>query len=781
MLSVSSILDTLSREESLEVKKIEKILKLTKKGDKSKLDIALKALTKIGIVELNSNGEFIKNNDQSLIEARLRCSSKGYCFAIRDDGQDDIYIRDQHLNHAWNGDRVLIKILREGVRRRSPEGSVQCILGRATSSVLSLIGPEEDSLEAIPLDDRILTTISLPDEDVKYIEDRESQNLVDVKIDRYPLAQFPAQGHVVRALPLDAGFDGDKDILLSKVNITKDSAEPRIALRTPLDKQRLDLTNQQSLLFKSWEGINAPALPAISIEPYKGGFKLWVHIPSVAERIKLGSVLDKWLREKGSAHCLGDEWIPLLTKQLIKASEFRLNETTEAISVQLEIDKDGVVEDWNFVLSYVKPVAQIGPAHLKAISTRKPRSRLIPTALKPVKEQLNQIQTAILCATQLHDHAKKEGLLELELPHPNISQLQDHLYQNPISQMDQWSLPLNLEDPQSILTPIVRTVNKAWCQQINSLGLPGIKVESEPIDINVLNDVAKSAICLDLELQLNENGFTSPLEMSEAFSKSPSKRLLDKLLRHAVPSSVFSICTTSKNILESEMIEDDVSNIHTNSEAPCCYPTYNYFDIINQHIQLLLLKEGKTRPNNRQKTQLELGKKGCSEELKWDLFSEPIQTKLREIVDTKLLNDVSSNYRKARALRNSFISMAQSRTAEPLVGQTMQAIISGVQSYGFFAEILPSMAEGLVHVSSLNDDWYEYRSRQNKLVGRKSKKAYQLGDKINVRITKVDILRNQIDLELCPSQEQGQLDPNTQTTNLEDISVENNPNIHSDE
>ena len=68
--------------------------------------------------------------------------------------------------------------------------------------------------------------------------------------------------------------------------------------------------------------------------------------------------------------------------------------------------------------------------------------------------------------------------------------------------------------------------------------------------------------------------------------------------------------------------------------------------------------------------------------------------------------------------------MAQSRAAEPLVGETHEAIISGVQSYGFFAEIPPSLAEGLVHVSSLDDDWYEYRSRQNLLIGRKNKMTY---------------------------------------------------------
>ena len=80
-----------------------------------------------------------------------------------------------------------------------------------------------------------------------------------------------------------------------------------------------------------------------------------------------------------------------------------------------------------------------------------------------------------------------------------------------------------------------------------------------------------------------------------------------------------------------------------------------------------------------------------------------------------------------------------------------------LRNYGFFVEIPPSQVEGLVHVSSLNDDWYEYRSRQNRLVGRKSRRVYQLGDLVTVRVTKVDVLRNQIDLDVF-SQSEPELD-----------------------
>jgi ribonuclease R len=90
--------------------------------------------------------------------------------------------------------------------------------------------------------------------------------------------------------------------------------------------------------------------------------------------------------------------------------------------------------------------------------------------------------------------------------------------------------------------------------------------------------------------------------------------------------------------------------------------------------------------------------------------------------------------------------MAQARFGESLVGQVVRGQISGIQSYGFFVEVPPSQVEGLVHVSSLKDDWYEYRSRQNRLVGRKFRRTYLLGDPVEVEILKVDALRHQIDL-----------------------------------
>jgi len=79
-------------------------------------------------------------------------------------------------------------------------------------------------------------------------------------------------------------------------------------------------------------------------------------------------------------------------------------------------------------------------------------------------------------------------------------------------------------------------------------------------------------------------------------------------------------------------------------------------------------------------------------------------------------------------------------------GEIFHGLITGVQSYGLFVEIEELLVEGLVHVSSLKDDWYEYRSRQQTLVGRKNRKQYRLGDRIEVQVKSVDYYRQQIDL-----------------------------------
>ena len=191
--TVADLLDQLPAVEALPISKLEKALGLTQKADKQHLQIGLEGLTKLGLLEVNEDG-VTRRQDPELIPARLRCSSKGFCFALREDGGEDIYIRDHQLNHAWNGDRVLVKVTREGGRRRSPEGGVQCILERHTTSLLAQVEQQEERLVATPLDDRLLTAVELPPADASHLQ-AEQASVVEVLVDRYPVGQFAPPGH----------------------------------------------------------------------------------------------------------------------------------------------------------------------------------------------------------------------------------------------------------------------------------------------------------------------------------------------------------------------------------------------------------------------------------------------------------------------------------------------------------------------------------------------------------------------------------------------------------
>ena len=743
--SVADLLDQLSYDQPVPKSTLAKILKLTNKADKERLDLALDGLSKLGLLSRQDDDGVVRDRCEDLFDARLRCSSKGFCFAIRDDGGDDIYIRDHQLNHAWNGDRVLVRVTREGGRRRSPEGGVQCILERSTQSLLAQVERQQDRMVAAPLDDRMLTSIELPADAEEHLPDEEATTVVEVKIDRYPVAQLPAKGHVARPLPLNAGPAADRNLLLTKAGLHERPAAPRGSVKSPASKGRTDLSEQPSLLLSGWQLSDAPPLPAVHVEARDGGSRLWLHAPSVAERFGQGNSLDLWIRERAEAICLGEEWQPLLTPAITKACCFKAGEASDAITVRLDIDADGNLADWEFMLSTIRPVADISAIQLRALAERKPKSRSIPAALKSIKDQLGQLETLLFCADCLMAKERADGSVALDLRPPQMEALGDLRWADPSGQVHRWGDVIDRTDPNSILQPLLRAADRAWGQHRAELQLPGIsRISSEP-DPTVLTDVAKTAVALDLPLELDDDGSPTAQELITVFAESDQRRVLEQQLSHALAHPQFQA-----EIKPQEPTEDGNPTDSEAAPAPWCCASLSYAHLANQQVIQMLLSDGKDRPNVRQKERLNLGRRGCAENLHWALFTGAQEEKLVSIVNHRLVQRLNSRRRQVLELLRDLQAMVQARSAEPLVGQDAEGRVSGVQSYGFFVEVGETRVEGLVHVSSLNDDWYEYRSRQNRLVGRKNRRVYQLGDPVRVRVIKVDVLRNQIDLEVIP-------------------------------
>ena len=768
--TVADLLDQVPSEGNLETARLEKILRLTNRAEKQSLGLALQGLTRLGILDLDSNGAISRGTAVDLVEARLRCSSKGFCFAIRDDGGDDIYIRDHQLNHAWNGDRVLVRLTREGGRRRSPEGGVQCILERATTSLLASVEQQDERVVAVPLDDRLLASIELSPDDATHADKPVGTAVAEVVLDRFPIAQFPARGHVARSLPLDGGADADRELMLTKANLHQRPAAPRASFKAPSSKKRQDLSKQPALMLRGWTADGAPALPLVHVIPHEGGARLWIHAPAVAERLSQGNSYDQWLLNQAESLCLGGHWQPLLGPALEKACCFRVGEVQDAVSLRLDIGSEGEWRDWEFCLSRVCPVAEVDTDALQALESRKPKSRAIPAALKPIKDQIGQLETLIFCAKKLQEAERSEGRIELDLNRAQADDLGDLNRVSPDGDGQNWAIPLNTSCPNSLLSVLTRHAHRVWEEHSRQLGLPALLLDAPPADDAALNDVAKAAVALDVCLELDEDGAPMASELALALANSKSSHVLNLQLKLALPDSSYRVSSQSNQIpsdssdeasiasVDEPQIDDsDPSDVITNNKqrlnpfAPWCCPTLHQADVINQQVLCSLLNDGKDRPTVRQKNKVKLGEKGVAASLNWPLFTASQEQKIQDLIRERTVQRLNARRHLVAELKRDVLAMSKARSAEPMIDQQQTGVISGVQSYGFFVEIAPSMVEGLVHVSSLNDDWYEYRSRQNRLVGRRSRRVYQLGDTVEVKVLKVDVLRNQIDLEVVPS------------------------------
>jgi ribonuclease R len=272
-------------------------------------------------------------------------------------------------------------------------------------------------------------------------------------------------------------------------------------------------------------------------------------------------------------------------------------------------------------------------------------------------------------------------------------------------------------------------------QHLAALELPALYAVQAPADPAALNEVAKAALALEIPLELSAEGNADAAELAAAFAATDRRRALQQQLREALAPVE----------LGAEAGPHGLAGEPT-ALAPWCLPGLHYADLWNQQMLITLLLEGKNRPSVRHRTTVDLAGDSCHGAVDWPLLTPSQLTPFQEALVRGLAGRLNGRSRLLHEVSQDVLALSQARHAESLVGQTLPGMISGVQSYGFFVEVPPSQVEGLVHVSSLKDDWYEYRSRQSRLVGRKFRRTYMIGDPVEVVIEKVDPLRHQIDL-----------------------------------
>lgn len=745
--SIATLLAHFSEDKLIAPKAIEK--KIAPDEDSlHKFHIALDALERIGLLE-KDKGRYRRVEQQSVVEAKLRCSSKGFCFAIQDaEGAEDVYIRESHLSTAWNGDRVLVKIIKEGSRRRSPEGEVYLILERANPSVLARIKQTTKGLRAVPLDDRLLFEMDLSNQSQELADSVD--HLVHVEVLRYPIGIHRPIGEVVQVLGSDAEVANDLDIVCCKHDLPRgfpqraqqeaDSAPTSIKQTDYEDRtdfrQRYticfepDLGNQEfSVVTDEQKQSRKFCIDhAFSLQQTDwDNWELGIHIADVAHYITPDSALDREARKRGTAIYLADKYIPILP-EILALDRLALVPDQErlALSIVITLDPTGQLIEFEIQPSVIQVDRQLNYETAQEILDGEDADS---TELVVILENLLEVSRAV------RQQRTGRGGFELNL-------LDTHCHFDDEGELGP-IVVASLSPARAMISELIVLANQVVASHLQALSVPAIYRTQPPPDGADVSELVKLAAHLGCDLDLQDEEEVKPSDFQgfvEDLRESRSERVLTYLLEDSLKPATYS--TTPKS--------------HFGLALPCythcTSPLSRYVDIEISRILKGVFDEGRDRRSSRSKEGVNLGHSSCHDKITWNVLPPDLQTEFEAQLG-QLVVHLSERENVAVDAEEDLEGLKKTGFMKARTGQTFVGLITGVQSYGFFVEIEVESpggtllrVEGLVHVSSLKDDWYEYRSRQQTLVGRKNRNQYRLGDHVEVQVKSVDYYRQQIDL-----------------------------------
>ncbi len=466
--------------------------------------------------------------------------------------------------------------------------------------------------------------------------------------------------------------------------------------------------------------------------------KLWIHTNNLAERVDLNSKKSLEILFKGFESLpLINDWQNYLSEAIRNDSEFKVGEKNEAISLCVHLNSDNEIIDWSFHLTLVKCTLNVGSDHTEALLSRKSKSRITSRVLKPIKEYIDDLDKILEISCSFRQKHLLEGKVEIPAPLNKIESLEEFFIHNPAEYSKGYFESLNKEDCQTYLSPILYEANLIWFKHSNQYGLKSAGHLSNGIDYVNANEIIKYSEFIDNDIELNEDGNLTFSQVIKLCGDDNKKRILHKLLINEYKDNEIRLISKDPDNDESEKL----------FISPWTIPGFDFTNLINQYCIFNMIINGKKSKKNNIDT-INISESNSLELVNWDIFNSSISKNL-EILFNKFVIDKLNEFKyKVNQYKSNMINIKKVRKAEKLLGNIYSGFILSVQTYGFFVEISELNVEGLVHVSTLNNDWYEYRSRQNLLIGRKSKKSYKVGDPIEVKIIKVDILKYQIDLEL---------------------------------
>ena len=688
------------------VRELMRLLKL-KAEDRRDLKQALNGLALTGDIVKTRGNRYGLPEKMDLETGLFQAHAAGFGFVLPEKkGKPDVYIPAHGRLDAMDGDKVVARIAPPAGRKKAQgkrEGVIIRILERAHTKIVGTYGLSESRAASLgyvtPSDPKIGQDLFISRENVN---NAKPGDIVSAEIITYPLRGRPPEGRIVRVIgkPGQPGIDSEMIIEQYELPVQFSQETLREAAEIPqqvtagMRKGRRDLRDLPTVTI---DGEKARDFDdAVSIEKVKKGYRLWVHIADVAAYVREGAALDLEAYQRGTSVYLPDRAIPMLPTPLSNGiCSLNPNVDRLTLTCEMDISTAGDVLHYDIYESVINSNERMTYTAVREILVdENPAQRKRYAALLGEFELMAELM-AILRA--------KRGSIDFDLPEPEIVlDLQGRM-------TDIIRAERNMA--HQIVEEFMLAANETVAAHIERKEAPFIyRIHEEPAE-DKLTDLAEFLATLGITLPAVKK--LKPLHLQKALARAhgtPEETLINTVLLRTMKQARYS----AENVGHFGLAAETYTHFTS--------PIRRYPDLIVHRI--------------------------LKADLQGKLADETFTTHLAESLPEAAAH-CSLRERTAMEAERDVVAMLKIEFMKDKLGEVYEGIITGVTQFGFFVQLRELFIEGLVHVSTLTDDYYHYVEKLHCLRGERRKCVYRIGDKITVRVDRVDPERKRIDFSLA--------------------------------
>lgn len=679
------------------------------KEDETQLTEILNELCVEGKIYVTKKGRYVSLvNENTTAAGQLTCNAKGYFgFVICGEDEEDIFVAGDDMMNALNGDKVLVRIDKNGgneKNRHHRQGHIIKVLERHNKVIVGIIYKEKDGYYYLRPDNRqIYTKISIaPDK----IMTAQIGDRVAALITRYT-ENNKVFGEVISVLGSEENLKSCVEGIIIENGIKQEFDKETVAESEKIpnkinEEQTRGREDLRDMLIFTIDGNDARDFDdAVSLTlTENGNYYLGVHIADVSEYVTDGSALENEAYERGTSVYLADRVIPMLPERLSNGiCSLNPKEDRLTLSVFMEITGDGNVVNHRLCKSVIRSKERMTYNNVNSILEEND-----PKLSEKYNYMLPTLKLMEGLAQILRSKREKRGAIQFDFPESKIT-------------VDENGEP----------TDISREVRGVSNKMIEEFMIAANETVAEYAFWSEIPFIYRNHEAPSLEKIISFNEFIMSFGLSLKGKIDRDNPIHPKTLQGILdavkdtPEERIISSTMLQSLMKAKYSEENLGHFGLAAKYYCHFtsPIRRYPDLA-VHRLLKDFIDGQLTENRKPylKDYVAAAGRRSSE---CEVNAEHTEREVDDLMKTAYMSG--------------------------FVGQAFEGIVANVTNFGMFVE-LENSVEGLVRVENMTDDYYEYDERGNTLIGRRKKKAYTTGDSVRIIIARADIALRQIDFVL---------------------------------